>query len=132
MNALNFVNFLSENEMSEVEILKERENSVLINFYFDFDKDILAGAKAYANEECKEEEMSKEWYENYYFPYLYDFANDEVVEVVEELTEEFEVDGEFMAFQMKENTADYVQFMVLLSEEDDDMTIEEAVKDYMA
>ena len=132
MKVVEFVNFLNDNDMSEVEVLKERENSVLINFYLDFDKDILAGAKAYANEECKDKEQSKNWYENYYFPYLYDFANDEVMEVIEELTEEFEVAGEFMAFQMKENTAEYVQFMVLLSEEDEDMSIEDAVKDYMS
>lgn len=123
---------LQENGLSEVEILKKEEEFVLINFYFDFDKDLLDAAKAYANTESELEENSKEWYSEYYFPYLYDFANDEVLEVIEDIIEELDIEGEMMAFQMTEKTSDYVQFMALFTEEGSNISIEEVVKEFMS
>ena len=123
---------LNENELSEIEVLKKDDDFVLINFYFDFDKDVLDAAKAYSNEESSLEEYSKDWYKEYYFPYLYDFANDEVLEIIEEIVEELGIEGEMMAIQMTEKTSDYVQFMALFTEEDSNISIEEAVKDYMS
>ena len=132
MDKANIIEILKENQLSEVEILKENEELLFVNFYFDFDKDLLDAARAYANEESKDEEDSNEWLMNYYFPYLYDFANDEVLEVIEEISEEEEVAGEMMAFQMTKKTSDYVQFMALFTEEDSNLSIEELVKDYMS
>lgn len=132
MKVSQIINILNENDMSEVEVLKKKDDSILINFYFDFDKDILDAAKAYANDESKDEEFTKDWLEEFYLPYLYDFANDEVLDVIEDITEELEIAGEFMAFQMKESTDDYVQFMALFTEEDSDLTVEEAVKDFIS
>lgn len=132
MQESQIIKILNENELSEVEVLKKDDDFVLINFYFDFDKDVLDAAKAYSNEESKLEEYSKEWYTEYYFPYLYDFANDEVLEIVEEIIEELGIEGEMMAIQMTEKTSDYVQFMALFTEEDSNISIEEVVKDYMS
>jgi len=126
------IKILNENELSEIEVLKKDDDFVLINFYFDFDKDVLDAAKAYSNEESSLEEYSKDWYKEYYFPYLYDFANDEVLEIIEEIVEELGIEGEMMAIQMTEKTSDYVQFMALFTEEDSNISIEEAVKDYMS
>lgn len=132
MQESKIIKILQENDLSEVEILKREEEFILVNFYFDFDKDLLDAAKAYANDESNLEENSKEWYSEYYFPYLYDFANDEVLEVIEDIIEELDIEGEMMAFQMTEKTSDYVQFMALFTEEDSNVSIEEVVKDFMS
>ena len=132
MQELEIVKILKENDLSDVEVLKNTEEYILVNFYFDFDKDLQDAAKAYANEESKEEEFSAKWYSEYYFPYLYDFANDEVLEVIEEIIESLDLEGEMMAFQMTEKTSDYVQFMALFTEEESNISIEEVVKDYMS
>ena len=52
-------------------------------------------------------------------------------DIVEDITEELNIAGEFMAFQMKDRTAEYVQFMALFTNEDSDISIEEVVKDYI-
>lgn len=132
MQESQIIKILNENELSEVEVLRKDDDFVLINFYFDFDKDVLDAAKAYSNEESSLEEYSKDWYKEYYFPYLYDFANDEVLEIIEEIIEELGIEGEMMAIQMTEKTSDYVQFMALFTEEDSNISIEEVVKDYMS
>lgn len=132
MQELEIVKILKENDLSDVEILKNTEEYILVNFYFDFDKDLQDAAKAYANEESKEEEFSAKWYSEYYFPYLYDFANDEVLEVIEEIIESLDLEGEMMAFQMTEKTSDYVQFMALFTEEESNVAIEEVVREYLS
>ena len=126
------INILKENDLSDVEVLKNEEEYVLVNFYFDFDKDLQDAAKAYANSESNEEEFSNAWYNEYYFPYLYDFANDEVLEVIEQVIETLDVEGEMMAFQMTEKTSDYVQVMALFTEEDSNVVIEDVVREYIA
>lgn len=132
MQELEIVRILKENDLSDVEVLKNEEKYVLVNFYFDFDKDLQDAAKAYANSESKDKEFSDLWYRDYYFPYLYDFANDEILEVVEQIIEVLDVEGEIMAFQMTEKTSDYIQFMALFTEEDSNIVIEDVIKEYMA
>lgn len=131
MQKTQIINVLKENDLSDVEILRSQDELLLVNFYFDFDKDLLDAAKAYANDESGLEENSKEWLDDYYFAYLYDFANDEVLEIIEEVSEDFDVAGEMMAVQMTEKTSDYVQFMVLFTEEDSDISIEDVVREYL-
>ena len=132
MQELEIINILKENDLSDVEVLKNEEEYVLVNFYFDFDKDLQDAAKAYENSESNEEEFSNAWYNEYYFPYLYDFANDEVLEVIEQVIETLDVEGEMMAFQMTEKTSDYVQVMALFTEEDSNVVIEDVVREYIA
>ena len=132
MQELEIINILKENDLSDVEVLKNEEEYVLVNFYFDFDKDLQDAAKAYANSESNEEEFSIPWYNEYYFPYLYDFANDEVLEVIEQVIETLDVEGEMMAFQMTEKTSDYVHVMALFTEEDSNVVIEDVVREYIA
>lgn len=132
MQELEIINILKENDLSDVEVLENEEKYVLVNFYFDFDKDLQDAAKAYANSESNEEEFSNAWYNEYYFPYLYDFANDEVLEVIEQVIETLDVEGEMMAFQMTEKTSDYVQVMALFTEEDSNVVIEDVVREYIA
>ena len=132
MQELEIINILKENDLSDVEVLKNEEKYVLVNFYFDFDKDLQDAAKAYANSESNEEEFSNAWYNEYYFTYLYDFANDEVLEVIEEIIESLDLEGEMMAFQMTEKTSDYVQFMALFTEEESNVAIEEVVREYLS
>ena len=130
MKVNEIVSFLQENELGDVEILKSEKDLLLVNFYYDFDEDLLAAAKAYAKEKG-EDESSEAWEKEYYLPYLYDFCNDEVLSIVEDITEELNIAGEFMAFQMKDRTTEYVQFMALFTNEDSDISIEEVVKDYI-
>ena len=37
MQELEIINILKENDLSDVEVLKNEEEYVLVNFYFDFD-----------------------------------------------------------------------------------------------
>ena len=131
MNSTELLNILEENGLSEIEELRNKEDHILVKFYFDFDDAVLKAAKAYSNEESDYEPESKQWLSEYFIPYLYDYANDAVLEIVEEIVEELDVAGEIMAFQMDAKNSNFVQFMALFTEQENTLTIEEAVKDFI-
>ena len=130
MKTTEILKFLEENDLSDVEVLKLDKDLMLVNFYLDFDKDLLDAAKAYADEEC-EDSQSKKWEQEYYLPYLYDYANDEVLSIIEDITDDLGIAGEFMAFQMKDKNAEYVQFMTLFTEEDSDIVFEDILREFI-
>ncbi|GAB6167655.1 hypothetical protein JCM1393_01150 [Clostridium carnis] len=131
MNSNEILSILEENNLSEIEELRSEEGLLLVKFYFDFDKDVLAAAKAYANDESDYEEQSSEWSTEYFIPYLYDYANDEVLSIIEDIVEDCDVSGEMMAFQIDSNNSNFVQFMALFTEEDNNIAIEDVVKDFI-
>ena len=68
--------FLEDNDLSDVEEIKQEDDYVLVKFYYDFDKEELAAAKTYSNEESDFESGSDEWYNEYYIPYLKEIAEE--------------------------------------------------------
>lgn len=131
MKSSEILDILERNGLSEIEELRNKEDHVLVKFYFDFDDAVLNAAKAYSNEESDYEPESREWLSEYFIPYLYDYANDEVLEIVEEIVEDVDIEGELMAFQMDNKNSNFVQFMALFTERENTLTIEEAVKDFI-
>lgn len=125
------IDFFRKNSFDEVEVLEDKEDYILVKFFFDFDDDVIEAAKAYSNDESDYDEESNEWYQEYYLPYLYDYANDEVLEIVEEIIEEYDIAGEVMGIQMKKKTANYTEFIALFTEEESSISIEDVVKDYI-
>lgn len=125
------IEILEENDLSNIEELKNEDGVVLVKFFLDFDEDVLSAAKSYANEEGDYESESIEWYNEYLLPYLYDYANDEVLDIVEEIVEELEIAGEVMAFQLSSTSYESIQFMALFTEEDNEITIEEVAKEFI-
>lgn len=120
--------FLGDNGLSEIEEIKNDENYFVIKFYYDFDKDELSAARAYANEESDLESESAEWYTDWYLSYLSDLAKDNVEEIMEELSEEFEVVTACKALEMTAKSADYMKFIAIITNEEiddiDDMLME--------
>ncbi|VYT91275.1 hypothetical protein [Clostridium tertium] len=125
------IRILDENELTEIEELKNEDGIILLKFFFDFDEDILAAARSYSNDESDYEEESSEWYKEFFIPYLYDYANDEVVDIIEEIVEELDVVGEVMAFQMNSSNYESMQFMALFTDEDQDISIEDVAKEFI-
>ncbi|MDY4077701.1 MAG: hypothetical protein SOY42_02775 [Clostridium sp.] len=121
-------NFLEKNGLSEIEEIKNDENYSVIKFYYDFDKDELSAARAYANEESDLESESAEWYTDWYLSYLSDLAKDNVEEIIEELSEEFEVITACKDLEMTAKSADYMKFIAIITNEEiddiDDMLME--------
>lgn len=122
--------FLEDNDLSDVEEIKQEDNYILLKFYYDFDKEELMAAKSYSNEESDFEAESDEWYNEYYIPFLKDIANDNVESIIEDASEEFELEGKYKALTMESGELGYLRFIVIFSAQIDEFEMEDILNDY--
>ncbi len=125
INKDKIIEYLEDNDLAEIEEIKVEEDLLVLRFFYDFDRDELAAAKAYANDECKDEAESEDWYEEYFLPYLNDIAIDNAGEVIEDLIEEFDVEAQYIAYETDIDSYDYCEFIAVICEEGRNCEIEE-------
>ena len=131
MQTTEIIEFLEENGLSEIEEVKTEDNFIVLKFYYDFDKDEILAARAYANEESDLEEESDEWYRDWYLSYLSDVAKDNVEGIVEDLGDELELASKIKEVEIDVNNADYMKFVTILCSEDFEEDLEEVLNDYL-
>ena len=131
MDYQDIIEFLEDNGVSEVEELRSDNDNMIIKFYYDFDKEELAAARAYANEESDVEEESDEWYRDWYLSYLYDIAKDELDETFEELNEEFNTSSLYKILTNDASNSEYVKFVAIICDEEFNEDLEEQLNDYL-
>lgn len=105
------IEMLEKNELSEIEELDYDEDSLVLRFFYDFDEAEIESARAYANDESGDEENGDIWYEEFFLPYLNDLAVDNVGEYIEEIMEEFQVDAQYVSYEMDEEEYSYNEFI---------------------
>ena len=123
--------FLEDNDLSDVEEIKQEDDYILLKFYYDFDKDELMAAKSYSNEESDFEAESDEWYNEYYIPFLKDIADDNVESIVEDAAEEFEIEGKYKSLVMESGELGYLRFVAVFSAEMYESEMEDILNDYV-
>ncbi|MGO5136323.1 hypothetical protein ACTQ31_06230 [Clostridium butyricum] len=123
--------FLEDNDLSDVEEIKQEDDYILLKFYYDFDKDELMAAKSYSNEESDFEAESDEWYNEYYIPFLKDIADDNVESIVEDAAEEFEIEGKYKSLVMESGELGYLRFVAVFSAEMGESEMEDILNDYV-
>lgn len=131
MQTTEIIEFLEENGLSEIEEVKTEDNFIVLKFYYDFDKEEILAARAYANEESDLEEESDEWYRDWYLSYLSDIAKDNVEGIVEDLGDELELASKIKEVEIDVNNADYMKFVTILCSEDFEEDLEEVLNDYL-
>lgn len=127
MNSKDIIKVLENNGLSDIEEIKYKEGFAVIRFFYDFDEDELKAARAYAKDECEEEEESEGWYEDYFLPYLNDLAIDNVGEVMEEIMEEFNAEAQYISYELDSENYEYNEFVAVIVSGDKDLNIEEVL-----
>lgn len=117
------INYLKENDLTEVELLKEQQDLFVTRFYYDFDEAELKAAKAYADDEGGNDKDDN-WYEEYYMPYLTEIAVDNVGDIIEEIMSNMNVKAQFISYEMEEED-DYSEFIAIFYKENDGLDIED-------
>lgn len=123
------LNFLSESGLSEVEEIKYKSKILVAKFYYDFDKEEIEAAKAYADEESDYDAESKEWLSEYVLPYLNDLATDNVGEMIEEAMEEFDIEGQYTSFDIDLNNYSYNEFIVVFTSQGEEVELDDVMDD---
>lgn len=127
MKKSEIIKFLIENDLSDVEELKYKEDITVLRFFYDFDKEEIEAAKAYSNEESDYDAESSEWYSEYFIPYLSDIAIDNVNDIVEDTMEEFEAEAQFVSFDIDVNNYQYNEFIAVFYNEGNKVDLDEVM-----
>lgn len=131
MKSSEIIEMLEDEGLSEIEEVKKRKSYVVLKFFYDFDKEEIAGAKAYANEESDLDEGSEEWYSNWYLPYLAEIARDNVDSILEDIMDELEIEGRAREFDLDVANNDYMKFVAVFCEDSLDVDMEDVLSDYL-
>ena len=118
------ISFLLDNDLDEVEELSCDNGVVVLRFYYDFDEAELSAAKAYANDECEDEEEGDSWYEEFLLPYLNELAVDSTGEVIEELMEELNLEAQYMSYELDKKNYAYNEFIGVFYEKGKDIDLD--------
>jgi len=130
MKSSEIINYLEDNDLADIEEIKQKANYTIIRFYYDFDKEELNSAKTYSTEESDFEPESDEWYNEYYIPYLRDIAVDNVESIIEDLMEEFEIEAKYKELGIEHGDASYFKFIASFSDELTDVEMEDILNDF--
>lgn len=128
MNKEDILKKLDEYDLSDIDIIDYKEKDALVvRFFYDFDEDIINAAKAYADDECGDSEEDI-WYEEFFLPYLSDYAVDEVGQYIEEIMEQFNVEAQFISYEIEKEDYDYSEFLAVFFPKEKSMTIEDVLE----
>jgi len=131
MDKIGILNYLKENGLGDAEELAYKDDIFVVNFFYDFDEEEIKSAKAYSNDESKEEEKEEGeiWYEEFFLPYLNDLAVDNVGEVIEEIMGKFNIDGQYVSYEMDEEAHECNEFVAIFHEKGKEINIEKIIEE---
>lgn len=121
------VSFLLDNGLDEVQELRDDNGVLALRFYYDFDEDEIKAAKAYASDECEDEEEGDSWYDDFLLPYLNELAVDSTGEIIEELMEELDVEAQYTSYEIEREDYDYNEFIAVFYEKGKDVDLDEVL-----
>lgn len=126
MEKQNIMEFLKLNQLDDIEEIKYKEDIFTVRFYYDFDDSEIEAAKAYANDECEEEEEGEVWYSEFFNPYLNDIVIDNVGEILEECMKELDIEIQFITYDV-DDQCEYSEIVAIFYEKNKNINIEDVI-----
>lgn len=123
---------LKNEGMSETEELGIKDGVTAVRFTYKFDEEEIEAAKAYANDECDEDEEEEEgeiWYEEYFLPYLSDIAVDNVGDVIEDIMSDLKIGAQYVSYELDEEEYESNEFVAIFYENGKNVDIEDVLQE---
>lgn len=121
--------FLKNEGFVDVSKMNYDEDIVVFKFLYEFNKPELDAAKEYADENYDEDNGEDEWYEEYYMPYLTDTAADNIRDIFDDIREEFEVDGDFIIYEMERENTDGCEVVMAFANMEAEINLDDIIED---
>jgi hypothetical protein len=116
--------YLEKQGLEEIDEIEYKKEIVAYNFFYAYDKTELEAARDYADENYIEAEGEENWNEEFYLPYLTEMAADNVRDLLDDIISEFEVEGDFMVYELDRNSHDKCEFTIIIAEKGTKFDIE--------
>lgn len=124
MNKDSIMEYLENNGLTDLDIIREEEGLLVTTAYYDFDEEEMAAGKAYAENQVEEGD-AEEVFNEYLTNYLVDLAVDNLGEIMEELIEEEGIDAQYLTYELEADEMDSIQVAMLFSKGDLDSDLED-------
>lgn len=124
MNKESIIQYLENNGLTDIDVIKEDDGIIVATAYYDFDDDEMEAGKAYATGQAEEGDEESVYTENL-MNYLVDLAVDNLGEVMEELIEEEGIDAQYLTYEMDADEIDSLQVAMMFSKGDLDSDLED-------
>lgn len=124
MNKESIIQYLENNGLTDIDILKDEEGLVVATAYYDFDDDEMEAGKAYAKDQVVEDD-DESVFTDYLTNYLVDLAVDNIGEIMEEFIEEEGIDAQYLTYEMDQDEIESIQVAMLFSKGDFDSDLED-------
>lgn len=118
MNKNEIIDFLDENGLNDIEEITYKKEFIVLRAFYDFDEEEIEAAKNYADNECNDDDSDK-WREEYFLPFLSDISSDNIKEIMEDLTDKFDIDGQFVIYDV--DNEERCEVIAIFSNEDFDI-----------
>lgn len=124
LNKKIILEYLEDHGFEEIDEIEYNKNIVAYNFFYSFDAPELEAAREYANENYEEANGEESWNEEFFLPYLTEMAADNVKDILEDMCEEFEVEGEFVVYELEQSRPEKCEFTIVVAEDGSEFDIE--------
>ncbi|WP_312649355.1 hypothetical protein [Proteiniclasticum sp.] len=124
MNKESIIQYLENNGLTDIDILKDEEGLIVATAYYDFDDDEMEAGRAYAKDQVVEDD-DESVYTDYLMNYLVDLAVDNIGEIMEEFIEEEGIDAQYLTYEMDQDEMESIQVAMLFSKGDFDSDLED-------
>ncbi|WP_010234223.1 hypothetical protein [Clostridium arbusti] len=128
MDKQNIIKFLKQNQIDDIEEIKYKEDIFTTRIYYDFDDSEIEAARAYANDECEDEEEGEVWYGEFFKPYLNDIVIDNVGDLLEDCMKEFNIEIQFITYDI-DDQYEYSEVVAIFYDENKNINIENVIDD---
>lgn len=129
LNAKKVQEYLEKEGLQEIDNIKYKDNILVYNFFYQFDKVEIEAAEEYSNESCNKDKNNEAWYEEHYIPYLIDVAADNVKDTLDDMCEELNIQGEFVAYEIDRNFSSQCEFTIVIAEPEIEFDIDDVLEE---
>lgn len=127
MNKHEIIEILEDSGLDNVCEIKKNKDLFIVKFRYEFDDVELEGAESYANEESANNIKDEKWYEDFYLPYLNDMAIDNVEDIINDISEDYDLQYEFISYELSQEQNEYSEFIAVFYEEDLNFNIDDII-----
>lgn len=125
MDSKRIIEMLEKEGLDEVDQIEYKKDIQVYNFFYTYDQEELEAAKAFANESSEQNVSQKEWNEKFFLPFLMEVAADNVRDILGDICEELNIQGEFVAYEIDEDSFEQCEFIIILYKEGTEINVDE-------
>lgn len=116
---------LEKEGLDEIDQIEYKKDIQVYDFFYTYDSEELESAKAFANESTEQDISQKEWNEKYFLPFLTEIAADNIRDILGDICDELKLQGEFVAYEIDEDSFEQCEFVIILSEEGTEINVDD-------